>query len=156
MLCTLRKPLSHTFRNKTEKVPLGFCFFLLVWPIRSEARSLHEKKLLVRKLLHGCWWSHAAWQIKTQGKTQILQLDLRLTIRKTAKQTANGARANKTVAALMQPLQFTIYEIQLQKTIIVLRMQPVPSQEEYRSRHYQAFFFRPTPPRPFARSLHKL
>ena len=32
---------------------------------------------------------------KTQGKTQIPQPDLRLTIRKTAKQTANGARANK-------------------------------------------------------------
>ena len=30
---------------------------------------------------------------KTQGKTQIPQPDLRLTIRKTAKQTANGARA---------------------------------------------------------------
>ena len=30
---------------------------------------------------------------KTPGKTQIPQPDLRLTIRKTAKQTANGARA---------------------------------------------------------------
>ena len=30
---------------------------------------------------------------KTQGKTQIPQPDLRLTIKKTAKQTANGARA---------------------------------------------------------------
>ena len=30
---------------------------------------------------------------KTQGKTQIPQPDLRLTIQKTAKQTANGARA---------------------------------------------------------------
>ena len=40
-----------------------------------------------------------------------------------------GAKIEKicwqmTVAALMQPLQYTIYEIQLQKTIIVLRMQP--------------------------------
>ena len=32
---------------------------------------------------------------KTQGKTQIPQPDLRLTIRKTAKQTANGARAQQ-------------------------------------------------------------
>ena len=30
---------------------------------------------------------------KTQGKTQIPQPDLRLTIQKIAKQTANGARA---------------------------------------------------------------
>ena len=30
---------------------------------------------------------------KTRGKTQIPQPDLRLTIQKTAKQTANGARA---------------------------------------------------------------
>jgi len=32
---------------------------------------------------------------QTQGKTQIPQPDLRLTIRKTAKQTANGARAQQ-------------------------------------------------------------
>jgi len=55
---------------------------------------------LVRKLRHGRWWSHEAWQIKqtknnnqqNQGKTQIPQPDLRLTVRKTAKQTAKGAR----------------------------------------------------------------
>jgi len=44
-------------------------FFLWYGRSRSEARSLHEKKLLVRKLLHGRRWSHAAWQIKT-AKTQ--------------------------------------------------------------------------------------
>ena len=32
---------------------------------------------------------------KTQGKTQIPQPDLRLTIQRTAKQTANGARAQQ-------------------------------------------------------------
>jgi len=32
---------------------------------------------------------------QTQGKPQIPQPDLRLTIRKTAKQTANGARAQQ-------------------------------------------------------------
>ena len=32
---------------------------------------------------------------KTQGKTQIPRPDLRLTIRRTAKQTANGARAQQ-------------------------------------------------------------
>ena len=71
---------------------------------RSKARSLHEKKLLLRKLLHGHRWSHAARQIKqkpkhnppkTKGKTQIPQPDLRLTIQRTAKQTANGARAQQ-------------------------------------------------------------
>ena len=37
---------------------------------RSKARSLHEKKLLLRKLLHGHRWSHAAWQIiKTRTQT---------------------------------------------------------------------------------------
>ena len=46
-----------------------FVFFLWYGRSRSKARSLHEKKLLVRKLLHGRRWSHAAWQIKTT-KTQ--------------------------------------------------------------------------------------
>ena len=47
------------------------CIFFFLWygRSRSKARSLHEKKLLVRKLLHGRRWSHAAWQIKTT-KTQ--------------------------------------------------------------------------------------
>ena len=44
-------------------------FFLWSGRSRSKARSLHEKKLLVRKLLHGRRWSHAAWQIITT-KTQ--------------------------------------------------------------------------------------
>ena len=44
-------------------------FFLWYGRSRSKARSLHEKKLLVRKLLHGRRWSHAARQIKTT-KTQ--------------------------------------------------------------------------------------
>ena len=34
-------------------------------------------------------------QTKIQGKTQIPQSDLRLTVQKTAKQTANGARAQE-------------------------------------------------------------
>ena len=45
-------------------------FFLWYGRSRSKARSLHEKKLLLRKLLHGHWWSHAAWQIiKTKTQT---------------------------------------------------------------------------------------
>ena len=43
-------------------------FFLWCGRSRSKARSLHEKKLLVRKLLHGRRWSHAAWQIITTKK----------------------------------------------------------------------------------------
>ena len=44
-------------------------FFLWYGRSRSKARSLHEKKLLLRKLLHGHRWSHAAGQIITT-KTQ--------------------------------------------------------------------------------------
>ena len=45
-------------------------FFLWYGRSRSKARSLHEKKLLLRKLLHGHRWSHAAWQIiKTKTQT---------------------------------------------------------------------------------------
>jgi len=70
---------------------------------RSKARSLHENKLLSRKLQHGHRWSHANWQIiKTKkqntpqkGKTQIPRPDLRLTFPRTAKQTAKGARAQQ-------------------------------------------------------------
>ena len=49
----------------------GF-FFLWYGRSRSEARSLHETKLLVRKLLHGRRWSHESWQIITDKtiKTQ--------------------------------------------------------------------------------------
>jgi len=80
------------------------CFFFLWYGRwRSKARSLHENKLLSRRLQHGHRWSHANWQIintKTQtsqpkGKTQIPQPDLRLTIPRTAKQTAKGARAQQ-------------------------------------------------------------
>ena len=76
-------------------------FFLWYGRSRSKARSLHEKKLLLRKLLHGHRWSHAAWQIikpkhkppKTQGKTQISQPDLRLTIKRTAKQNSERGKS---------------------------------------------------------------
>ena len=80
-----------------------FFFFLRCGRSRSKARSLHENKLLSRKLQHGHRWSHANWQIMTtkhktpqpKGKTQIPQPDLRLTITRTAKQTAKGARAQQ-------------------------------------------------------------
>ena len=62
----------------------------------------YMRRSCLRKLLHGHRWSHAAWQIiktrtppKKKGKTQIPQPDLRLTIQKTAKQTAKGARAQQ-------------------------------------------------------------
>ena len=38
-------------------------FFFRFGRSRSKARSLHEKKLLLREFLHGHRWSHAAWQI---------------------------------------------------------------------------------------------
>ena len=80
-----------------------YFFFLWYGRSRSKARSLHEKKLL-RKLLHGtqvvaCSLANHKNQNKNhqkkQGKTQIPQPDLRLTIQRTAKQTANGARAQQ-------------------------------------------------------------
>ena len=40
-------------------------FFLWCGRSRSKARSLHENKLLSRKLQHGHRWSHANWQIMT-------------------------------------------------------------------------------------------
>ena len=43
--------------------------FFSLWFGRSRARSLHETKLLVRKLLHGRRWSHEAWQILTKKTT---------------------------------------------------------------------------------------
>ena len=50
-----------------------FCFFFLRYGrSRSKARSLHETKLLVRKLRHGRRWSHEAWQIIT-AKTNNTQ-----------------------------------------------------------------------------------
>ena len=47
-------------------------FFLRYGRSHSEARSLHETKLLVRKLRHGRRWSHEAWQIIT-AKTNNTQ-----------------------------------------------------------------------------------
>ena len=44
-------------------------FFLWFGRSRSKARSLHETKLLIRKLLHGRRWSHEAWQIITRKTT---------------------------------------------------------------------------------------
>ena len=44
-------------------------FFFRSGRSRSKARSLHETKLLVRKLLHGRRWSHEAWQITTRKTT---------------------------------------------------------------------------------------
>ena len=41
---------------------IGF-FSLWCGRSRSKARSLHENKLLSRKLQHGHRWSHANWQI---------------------------------------------------------------------------------------------
>ena len=78
-------------------------FFLWCGRLRSQARSLQEKKLL-KKLQHGHRWSHEIWQIITtkpqtkrtkKGKTQIPQPHLRLTIPRTAKQTAKAARAQQ-------------------------------------------------------------
>ena len=74
--CNLRrfvlagKKNLDTFQNGTV------FFFLRYGRSRSKARSLHEKKLLLRKLLHGHRWSHAAWQIiitKTQTTTNTRQ-----------------------------------------------------------------------------------
>ena len=74
-VCPQTGQVHRTFFGVSTTVAL---FFLRYGRSRSKARSLHEKKLLVRKLLHGRRWSHAAWQIiktkhkpKTQGKTQI-------------------------------------------------------------------------------------
>ena len=69
----LRLPRFSALSSCTEidapKVRLPF-FFLWYGRSRSKARSLHEKKLLLRKLLHGHRWSHAAWQIiKTKTQT---------------------------------------------------------------------------------------
>ena len=55
-----------------ETTPIATIAFFSLWygRSRSKARSLHEKKQLLRKLLHGHRWSHAAWQIiKTQTQT---------------------------------------------------------------------------------------
>ena len=54
----------------TLKIDAGVQFFFLRFGrSRSKARSLHETKLLVRKLLHGRRWSHEAWQIITRKTT---------------------------------------------------------------------------------------
>ena len=71
--------LIHTDQRCLGSCPrreLLFFFFLWYARSRSKARSLHEKKLLLRKLLHGHWWSHAAWQIiktKTQNTKNARQ-----------------------------------------------------------------------------------
>ena len=54
----------------TFKWRAWFFFFLWSGRSRSKARSLHETKLLVRKLLHGRRWSHEAWQIITWKTTK--------------------------------------------------------------------------------------
>ena len=104
-------PLRHCWRDAFSVFALAVdrfvtivrFFFLCCGQSRSKARSFHEKKLLLRKLLHGHRWSHAAWQIiknKTETTTNTRQdadpqPDLRLAIKRTAKQTANGARAQQ-------------------------------------------------------------
>ena len=62
---------SHQSRIRTLHHFSSFFFFLWYGRSRSKARSLHEKKLLLRKLLHGHRWSHAALanQIKTKTQT---------------------------------------------------------------------------------------
>ena len=83
--------------------PTGMTFFFLWYGrSRSKARSLHEKKLLKKT---STWTQVVACSVanqqnqnkppKTKGETQIPQPDLRLTIQRTAKQTANGARAQQ-------------------------------------------------------------
>ena len=78
-------------------------FFLWCGRSRSKARSLHEKKLFKKT---STWTKVVACSVanhqnqntnhqKHKGKTQIPQPDLRLTIQKTAKQTAKGARAQQ-------------------------------------------------------------
>ena len=58
------------FASSNAAIAMQHLFFLWYGRSRSKARSLHEKKLLLRKLLHGHWWSHAAWQIiKTKTQT---------------------------------------------------------------------------------------
>ena len=52
--------------NRDLQVAGLIFFFLWSGRSRSKARSLHETKLLVRKLLHGRRWSHEAWQIITR------------------------------------------------------------------------------------------
>jgi len=94
-------------RRQTLCTKLNACpFFFSLWfgRSRSKARSLHENKLSSIKLEHGHRWSHVNRQIiKNQetkhttknGKTQIPRPDLRLTVPRTAKQTAKGARAQQ-------------------------------------------------------------
>ena len=82
-------PIMHAFQGNKVRIgkklqksqkqgpyPLAVFFFLGYGRSRSKARSLHEKKLLLRKLLHGHRWSHAAGQIittKTQTTNQKTQ-----------------------------------------------------------------------------------
>ena len=87
--CGQRFPQNKNFPRGRKECNCGGCgwknilfsnvfFFLRYGRSRSKARSLHEKKLLVRKLLHGRRWSHAAWQIittKTQTKNTRQDVD---------------------------------------------------------------------------------
>ena len=61
-LCVQFSPLVWPAR-------LQWFFFLWFGRSRSKARSLHETKLLIRKLLHGRRRSHEAWQIITRKTT---------------------------------------------------------------------------------------
>ena len=64
--------VAHSEGGKSSRTWVSICAMTFFWydRSRSKARSLHEKKLLLRKLPHGHRWSHAAWQIiKTKTKT---------------------------------------------------------------------------------------
>ena len=69
--CSIAIPLGQprnpgkTPLSRRVGQPNSLCFFFLWFGrSRSKARSLHENKLLSRKLQHGHRWSHANWQIK--------------------------------------------------------------------------------------------
>ena len=100
-----QKPQNTPKKKKTQntrKASTAF-FFLRCGRSRSKARSLHENKLLSRKLQHGHRWSHANWQIittqtkNTTTKGQDADPPARFASHhhKTAKQTAKGARAQQ-------------------------------------------------------------
>ena len=62
-----QEPLCY--RTNCHVKEIHVFFSLRFGRSRSKARSLHETKLLVRKLLHGRRWSHEAWQITTRKTT---------------------------------------------------------------------------------------
>ena len=57
------KPNNKHQKHSEESDRRSSFFFLWYGRSRSKARSLHENKLLSRKLQHGHKWSHANWQI---------------------------------------------------------------------------------------------